>query len=53
VNGWNEIIMFRLTFNEKNKEKVIEEMAKCTPLCANCHRELHYTMGRNADAINT
>lgn len=24
------------------KQKVLEEIAKCIPLCANCHRERHY-----------
>lgn len=29
-------------FNSKNKQKLQEELKKCTPLCSNCHRELHY-----------
>ena len=29
-------------FNEKNKRILLEELKKCIPLCANCHRELHF-----------
>lgn len=25
-----------------SKKKILEELAKCIPLCANCHRELHH-----------
>jgi len=25
-----------------NKQKILDEMAKCLVLCSNCHRDLHY-----------
>jgi hypothetical protein len=28
-------------FNERNREKALNEIKKCIVLCANCHRELH------------
>jgi hypothetical protein len=27
--------------NEKNTERLLEELKSCVPLCANCHREVH------------
>lgn len=31
-----------LLVRKGNKQKVLDEMAKCIVLCANCHRDLHY-----------
>jgi len=28
--------------NNWSKKRILEEMKKCIPLCANCHAELHY-----------
>ncbi len=27
---------------QKNRSKVMQEIAKCVPLCANCHSKLHW-----------
>lgn len=36
---------FAWAFNEKNKELLLKEIAKCDILCANCHKELHSNGG--------
>lgn len=28
--------------SNKSKEKLLKEIAKCIPMCSNCHRILHY-----------
>ena len=35
--------LFCLAFNKYNKEKLLSEIFKCNVLCANCHRERHYS----------
>lgn len=25
-----------------SREKMVEELKKCVPVCANCHRKIHY-----------
>ena len=30
--------------NSGSKVKALEEIAKCTPMCSNCHRKLHYDL---------
>ena len=32
----------RMTSNKYRIDKVLDEIAKCIVLCANCHREFHY-----------
>ena len=34
--------MWTQALNEKNKQKVLDEILKCVVLCANCHRKLHW-----------
>ncbi len=31
-----------MTSNKYRIDKVLDEIAKCIVLCANCHREFHY-----------
>lgn len=35
--------VFKMVHNGFSKEKIIKEVNKCTILCANCHRKLHYS----------
>lgn len=32
----------KLTYHSYNVERILDEIQKCTSLCANCHREFHY-----------
>lgn len=32
----------RLLHNTRSKSTFLKELAKCIPLCANCHRKVHY-----------
>jgi hypothetical protein len=38
--------------NGWEKKKILEEIAKCTPLCSNCHRKIHYTDKQNTEEDN-
>ena len=39
----------RMIANTSNINSVLEEIAKCAVLCANCHREFHYLQKQNPD----
>lgn len=38
--------LFRCVVRNFSKARILKEIEKCTPLCANCHRKLHYPEGR-------
>ena len=42
VNDDKEHNIADLSNGKYSKQKIVEELAKCIPLCSNCHRELHY-----------
>ena len=35
-----------------SKKKILEELEKCTPLCSNCHRILHWEIKEKIKCIN-
>ena len=39
--------VYELTNNNMGRERVMEEVAKCEVLCANCHRKEHWEEGGN------
>jgi hypothetical protein len=41
INDKVDSITTMVTFR-KSKEEILEEIKKCVPLCANCHRTRHY-----------
>lgn len=36
-----------------SKKKILTEIAKCIPLCSNCHRELHWELKQREDNGST
>ncbi len=42
TNNDKEYNIADLTNGKYSKKKIIEEISKCIPLCANCHREHHH-----------
>jgi predicted HNH restriction endonuclease len=40
-----------LAFNEKNIQRMEGELKKCTPMCSNCHRELHFDVREKGKEI--
>jgi hypothetical protein len=42
MNKNDKLIAISKFFNSPISKDGIDELAKCIPLCANCHRELHY-----------
>jgi hypothetical protein len=37
-----ELTVSEMVAKELSKKRIIEEINKCTVLCSNCHRKLHY-----------
>jgi predicted PolB exonuclease-like 3'-5' exonuclease len=37
-----EISVFQIVYKGWGKERILQEIAKCEVLCANCHRILHW-----------
>lgn len=40
-----EFVLSKAVNNGYSREKIIKEISKCSVLCSNCHRKLHYTEG--------
>lgn len=32
-------------------KRILEEISKCTPMCSNCHRKLHYDEDHKDDTL--
>jgi len=41
-NGDKDFDVATAVFHGYSKEKILQEIAKCIPLCSNCHRIWHY-----------
>jgi hypothetical protein len=42
INGNKKYAITDIVSGEYSKKSILAELAKCIPLCANCHRILHY-----------